>query len=149
MENAKYSAADIADWFIHRSHQDLDDGYGEGMSVLKLQKLLYYSNGASMALFDRPMFKEDMLAWRHGPVVKCIYDKYTGQLNIPKVAKPNIDKESESILEEIYKVFGQFSAWKLVDMTHDEEPWKKTKQGEVIDPQLVKAFFAKTYIANN
>jgi uncharacterized phage-associated protein len=24
----------------------------------------------------------------------------------------------------VYKVFGQFSGWKLRNMTHDEGPWK-------------------------
>lgn len=29
-----------------------------------------------------------------------------------------------ALLDEVYDVFGQYSAWKLRNMTHEEQPWK-------------------------
>ncbi|HEU4452218.1 MAG TPA: type II toxin-antitoxin system antitoxin SocA domain-containing protein, partial [Longimicrobium sp.] len=31
---------------------------------------------------------------------------------------------TKALLDEIYDVFGQYSAWKLRNMTHEEHPWK-------------------------
>jgi uncharacterized phage-associated protein len=48
-----------------------------------------------------------------------------------------------------YLVYGQFSAWKLRNMTHDEEPWKDAHKGDiVIDLQDMKQYF-KTQLVNN
>jgi len=33
------------------------------------------------------------------------------------------DEEQLELLNEVWSVFGQFSAWKLRDMSHNEKPW--------------------------
>ena len=57
-----------------------------------------------------------------------------------------IATHSENILKSVYNNFSQFSAWKLREMTHNEEPWKSTEQSQEINPQLIKDFFVKEYI---
>ena len=42
---------------------------GELFSNMKLQKLLYYVQGFHIAVFNRPLFNEDIEAWMYGPVV--------------------------------------------------------------------------------
>lgn len=49
------------------------------------------------------------------------------------------------ILDDVYKVYGQFSAWRLRDMTHQETPWLETVRNEKISDGLMLAFF-KTQI---
>ena len=36
------------------------------------------------------------------------------------------------LLTEVYDTFGQYSAWKLRDMTHEETPWQETPQNGII-----------------
>ena len=43
------------------------------LSHLRLQKLLYYTQGWSLALRDKALFKDRIEAWAHGPVVKKLY----------------------------------------------------------------------------
>jgi uncharacterized phage-associated protein len=42
----------------------------------------------------------------------------------------------------VYEVFGQFSAWKLRDMTHDEPPWKNNEinAGEISVNEMADYF---------
>lgn len=44
-------------------------------------------------------------------------------------------------LDEVYSVFGQFSAWKLRNMTHDEPPWKETAPNSEISHDLMQSYF--------
>lgn len=43
---------------------------------MKLQKLLYYVQGFHIAVFNRPLFNEDIEAWMYGPVVPAVYEYY-------------------------------------------------------------------------
>lgn len=136
------SANTIAEYFLSLSNPDI----GDIISNLKLQKLLYYAQGFHLALYGDPIFKENILAWEYGPVVKEVYDEYKkyGGAFIPPPEDFNnkdfTDKQQE-LLGEIYEVYGQFSAWKLMEMTHSESPWQDTPQGEVISHDKLKSFF--------
>lgn len=65
---AKHSALDVAKWFIRRNRIE-EAKEADKLSLLKLLKLLYYAEGCSLALNDRSLFSEDIIAWEHGPVV--------------------------------------------------------------------------------
>ena len=144
MEKVTYKAEEIAQWFINRCYNDPENG--EFISNLKLQKLLYYAQGASLALRGKRLFNDRIIAWEHGPVVYEVWNKYRGQMAIEDVNDVNIDDETDSLLETVYKVFGQFSAWKLRDMTHKEDPWEQTAQNKEIKIDLIKKYFEEHYV---
>lgn len=147
---AKYNALQIAKWFIKRGMADDKAGFGELVSNLKLQKLLYYAQGCSLALNDKPLFDDKLYAWDHGPVVPSVYHKYKDYGSCGIEFEEDCDKldgETVNLLEQVYNVFGQYSAWKLREMTHSETPWKKTEQSAVIPTDLIKDYFKKNYIA--
>ena len=56
----------------------LGDQYDDGdpISPLKLQKLLYYCQGFNLGAYDQPLFKENIEAWEHGPVVVSVWRAY-------------------------------------------------------------------------
>jgi len=119
------SLNDVANCFLK-----LDDtNDGEGISNLKLQKLVYYAQGFYCAIYDEPLFKDErMEAWTHGPVVPNLYHKYKEFGKNPIPSPKNFDESSLTeneleVIEEVFEVFGQFSAWKLRNMTHEEAPW--------------------------
>ena len=64
----KYKAIDIARWFINRNQKDFNSGEDEKMTLLKLLKLLYYAEGCSLALENRSLFDEKIVAWEHGQI---------------------------------------------------------------------------------
>lgn len=139
------SASDVATYFISLADED----EGDFISNLKLQKLLYYAQGFHLAMFDEPLFAEPIEAWSHGPVVHKVYSEYAiygaNPIPRPKNLKP-LGKDTKDFLNEIYSVFGQYSAWKLREMTHDEPPWKDSyKEGKsrIIPHAAMKKYFSQ------
>lgn len=116
---------DVASYFLSRCDEDS----GDIISNLKLQKLVYYAQGFSLALLDKPLFSEKIEAWMHGPVIPVLYRHYRrcGNNALPTPDQIDLSKYSDDeieLLDEVYQVYGQFSAWKLRNMTHEELPWK-------------------------
>lgn len=133
---------DVANAFIRLSEPD----FGDGLSNLKLQKLLYYVQGFNLALHDVPMFENEIKAWDHGPVVPEVYQLYKqyGSSYIPvdeDVELSSLTKKDTKLINEVNQVYGQFSAWKLRDMTHRESPWKETQSNDIITHKKLKKFF--------
>lgn len=139
------SARNVAEYFLALAY-DNNDSAGELISNLKLQKLLYYAQGLYLALFDRPLFPEKIESWTHGPVIPEIYDQYkeygTGSLPFPENFNyAKIDDKVKEVLEEVYEVYGQFSAWKLRNIAHNEPPSKDTPIGSEISLDSLKQHF--------
>ncbi len=118
-------AQEVANYFLTL----VDDEAGDSLSNLKLQKLVYYAQGFHLALMGRPLFDEPIEAWEHGPVVPSLYRmlKQHGSEPVPTPAE-GIDaslysEELRGLLDEVFHVYGQFSASKLRNMTHAEPPW--------------------------
>jgi uncharacterized phage-associated protein len=138
------SAQSVADYFLARVEQEED----ELISNLKLQKLLYYAQGNHLALDKGVLFPEAIEAWNHGPVVPSVYHKYKGygSHGLPYPEDFDATKYSEDMqdfLDEVYSVYGQFSAWKLRQMTHEEPPWKEAFENNrgTISTDSMKTFF--------
>lgn len=134
---------DIADYFITRVDEETD----ELISNLKLQKLVYYAQGFHLAMYDRPLFREPIRAWFHGPVVPELYHKYKqyGANGIPRpedgIDLSKYEKHVCELLDEVHEVYGQFSAWKLRDLTHAEPPWKDTPLDNEISHESMRTYF--------
>jgi uncharacterized phage-associated protein len=140
------TAREVADYFLALQDEDA----GDSISNLKLQKLLYYAQGVHLAMYGRPLFPEAIYAWKHGPVVPEIYHFFK-EYGAKPIPRPDLDfsrydSEMQEFLTEIWNVFGQFSAWKLRNMTHEESPYKEAEEwaGE-ISHESMKEYF-KRYI---
>jgi uncharacterized phage-associated protein len=138
-------ATDVAKYFLTL----VDEDSGDTISNLKLQKLLYYAQGLHLALYDEPLFADQIKAWDHGPVIPAIYHEYK-QYDSGAVPKPNglsfnhfFTKDVREFLDEVWNVFGQFSAWKLRNMTHRDGPWKDALPGGTIKRDVMKVYFKK------
>ena len=138
------SVNDVAKWFLLQ-----DD---DGVSNLKLQKLLYYAQGAFLAVYDKPLFNEEIQAWMHGPVVPEVYQKYKTFGKNPiedddfsNSVERSLAKNEIDLLKEVHEVYGSLSAWKLRDMTHEDDCWKKhysmDKGSDVIPLDDIKSTF--------
>ena len=125
-----YKALDIAKLLIQKAAAD---GGGELLTNLKLQKLLYYEQGFHLAYFGSPLFDEKIEAWQYGPVVPDVYNhfKHYGKNVIePEECGVQITgKEECALFDEVYSVYGKYSAFGLMNMTHSETPWASTNVG--------------------
>jgi uncharacterized phage-associated protein len=124
----------------------VDDELGDSLSNLKLQKLMYYAQGVHLAMHGSPLFPEAIEAWEHGPVVPELYHSFKqhGSEPIPpdETFDPSeLSQELRDMLNEVYAVYGQFSASQLRTMTHDEAPWKQTSRGFSISQDALAEYF--------
>lgn len=140
-----YSVIDIANKVV--ASTDLNQG--ETISNLKLQKMLYYLQGFFIAAFDKKLFEEKVEAWQYGPVVREAYFHFKefGQAALMLKGDETIislSEEEEKLFEEVMEEYGQFSAIKLMNMTHAESPWRKTfneKPQSEISYERLKEYF--------
>lgn len=135
-----YSAKDIAIYIINYCNErDIE------ITNLKLQKLLYFLQGGFYLVFDKPCFKEDIECWQYGPVVSSVYSEFRkyGSSSIPNINFTEeydfdtadfvkkkwrfkfTDKDHEDLITTILDGLSKFSAYKLVDITHRQDPWKE------------------------
>lgn len=151
-EKAKiFSAYDVALYFLFIARKD---NAGDTISNLKIQKMLYYAQGEFLAFFDVALFPEKIEAWKHGPVVKKIYDNFRkyGKLAIDFKELENFrseiyTKEHLDFLPFIYKKYNSLSAWDLAQKTHKETPWLKNyteNNTNEIPLKDLKEFFKKS-----
>ena len=130
------------------------------ITPLALQKILYYIQGFFMALFGRPIFEEDCVAWIHGPVYTGVYDmfktfKYNPIDDVRFAALKNrfkeLSEEEKEVIDLVIESFGLFSGKALERVTHNEEPWKNAREGYsplqssnvVIEKDDIKSYFEK------
>lgn len=162
----RYSAQDIAKWFLYKNNCErrenvaLNDEYEvyEGITHLKLQKLLYNAQGVYLAITGNKLFREPLEAWDHGPVVRDVYDTYCifgrNQIIIPTTEENNgiirkieEDCETKDILDMVYKNFAIYTAWQLREMSHVKDgPWDRTPKNQEIDVDLIKEYFQKEVV---
>lgn len=142
------NCTEVANYFLSLASED----EGDLISNLKLQKLMYYAQGFHLAIFDEPLFPEPIEAWTYGPVVPVLYrhfkDQGSAALPTPRIEDFAIySQDVRELLDEVYNVYGQFSAWKLADLTHGEPPWKDTALNCVISHDSMKEYFKTRLVA--
>jgi uncharacterized phage-associated protein len=142
----------VADFFLWRAGAEGNQDAPELLTNLKLQKLLYYAQGFHLAVHGRRLFVEDVEAWQHGPVVPEVWRQFRHLQAQPIPTPEDYDRdaftsEQTELLSEVYSVYGQFSAWKLRDMTHSEPPWKTTPQGGAIPDEVMAEYFRTLVVA--
>jgi uncharacterized phage-associated protein len=136
------NAQQVAEYFLSSA-----DERAEGVSNMKLQKLLYYAQGFHLAMRGcEPLFKESIEAWWHGPVVRPVYESYRPfRKSYIKTDNPvdpqDYPPEIREILDCVYRVYGGLTASRLRNMTHDETPWVCTRRGQEISHQSLHDYF--------
>lgn len=139
-----YSVLDIANKLLLKP---MWDDNLELISNLKLQKLLYYEQGYHLAVFDTPLFNENIEAWMYGPAVPEVYEKYKsfGRGGITPETKEVIQltDEEESLFQEVFDAYKEYSAYGLMIKIHEEFPWTSTPHGPgyIIPKDKIKSYF--------
>jgi len=137
---------DVANYILELSREDAEDGEYELISHMKLQKLVYFCQGFSLAFLDKPLFTEPIEAWEHGPVCPTLYHllKGYGASPITSITDPQkiaLDDNEKLLVKMVYDSYGQYSASKLRKITHEEGPWEKTRLSSSISHEAMADYF--------
>lgn len=122
------SATRVADWIVRFRH----DALAVPVDPMSLEKLAYYAQSFYLALHGEALFKDEVTAWKHGPVIRAVWDtyrEYGAQPIIPSGNGSDFKTEVEEFLAEVISFFGSFTAIQLSNATHAEDPWLKARSG--------------------
>lgn len=124
----------------------------EGITNLKLQKLMYFFEAYYMNVHDdcNGLYECSFSAWNFGPVAIPLYKEFRRfgnekiTLTAEEIEKGNsISEEKKKLLNNIYTSFRNYSAIDLVEITHMvDSPWYRVweKNGRKV------GYGADTYI---
>jgi uncharacterized phage-associated protein len=138
------SVKDVSTYIIQKSKNPI--------SNLKLQKLLYYVQGWSLAVHDKMAFNDRIEAWVHGPVVPAAFYEYRHFGWNPIELGPataSISQDEMNHIEDVLSIYGDFTATQLESSSHEESPWidargaldPKAPSKNEITPEAMKKFF--------
>lgn len=153
-----YNVFEIVNWLRVKNNADMRQNPNiEELTQMKAMKLLYYIQAASLSITNKRMFDNDIVAWKYGPVVEAVHEKYKGYRGIVgeitdedlrDYSKLQSDATASSILNSIYDVYGYSSAYDLMRQTHREKPWKETPQSAVINDESIKNFYSGVFVSD-
>ena len=161
MNGGKYDALDVANYIVNYS---IDEG--TPVSNLKLQKLLYYVQAASVIekKYGYPMFQDEICAWTYGPVVENVYHEFKSYANMVIDDHVNekitdygfgyddnydpvgiIDENDGILIQRVVNSYRRTSPLEMVRKTHNEMPWKNAySKGELsIEIKKIKEYYQK------
>ena len=155
-----HDARAIANWFLEKAKDQ-----GDKLTNMKLQKLVYIAHGWNLALFEAPLVEDTIEAWQYGPVIPSLYHEFKlwGSGEIKELAEnmfvradkiycvpynAELNGEEHSLLDEIWKAYGKFSANQLSRLTHkDGSPWHQVWEegcrNRPIPNNVIKAYYKK------
>ncbi|WP_235818392.1 Panacea domain-containing protein [Brucella grignonensis] len=131
-----YDARALANSILQDAYQFNIDLYSTSML-----KILYFAHGWYLARFNTPLIGQPFEAWKHGPVIRVIYDQLKGMSGrkierrfeiFDAVTKQYIAPEAHltdadrSFIKFMLRAYSQFHPYELSEMTHEvNSPWHK------------------------
>ncbi len=115
----------VADYFLSFSRE-----HGDYLTNLKLQKMVFYAQAWYLAIFEKPLFDADFQAWVHGPVCPELYQRFKECRWSPiseNIDVPVLPDHIKDFLTQVFESYGQYSAYQLEQMTHQESPWLEAR----------------------
>jgi uncharacterized phage-associated protein len=111
------SAIDVAQYILDRRG---------ALTVMKVQKLVYYSQAWSLVWDDVRLFPETIEAWKNGPVVRELWEATRGQYRVSSVpggSSDRLNRNQRETVDKVIEFYGDKDAQWLSDLTHMEAPW--------------------------
>jgi uncharacterized phage-associated protein len=147
---------EVANYFIKKAQDEkVDEGFSEGITHLRLQKILYFAQCACLAIYNKPLFNDEIQAWQYGPVINTVYQKLKVNRNKPlKIIEDypiegKINEEQEKFLKGVWELFSKYSTTELVNITHRHTPWKDAwniKPKTVIKKDVLTNYYKNVFV---
>lgn len=113
---------------------------------VQLQKLAYYAQAWSLAWDGKPLFDDQIQAWKMGPVVPAL------RFRQDAADENALSAPEKSVVDAVLGFYGRFHGAALVDMTHREDPWLTTWDGtercnQEITHDAMRRFYTRRMLA--
>lgn len=149
-----YPASLIADVFVRLAIRE-----GQPLTQMKVQKMVFFAHGYHLAKYGTPLVRENIKAWKFGPVVPKIYDDYVlyGSNNIIDTSLSKykdssdqnlqkLDEQAKEAIEYTWEATKDVSAIALSNWTHQAgSPWSQYYDaidwGKTIKNESIQDYF--------
>ncbi len=133
--------------------QNYHDASFDGITPLKLQKLLYYVHVWGI-VSENKILTDNFCKWKHGPVNDEVYKSYKnyGDSKISpsqNVTLPDFSTNEKDFVDFVISNYVKFSAITLSAMTHQDKPWQETSTNSYISESSIKSFYSSLLFAKN
>lgn len=129
-----HDAREVANFLLDYAEQ-----HGVPLTNMALLKHIYFAHGWHLAGHNKPLIKNRIEAWEHGPVIRAVYDEFkdfgrnpiagratvidweTGEVS---VARGSFCAETASLLRSTFNYYAGYGAFELSAITHEPGgPW--------------------------
>ncbi len=110
--------------------------YGKEIDEMKLHKLLYFTQRESIIQTGKPLFEECFEAWKYGPVMVSIRQRYRNNTLHEKLSSDIIEKY-KNVFDVVFETYAQKDSWSLSCITHGEYAWQEARGKITSDRQHV------------
>ena len=148
-----HSSVAVARYLLDRASKA-----GRPLSPMKLVKLVYIAHGWMLGLYGRPLIREDVEAWKYGPVIRELYHEVKSFRDhpVPPAAlapgegEPDFDEHEKSVMDQTFDIYGIRTAIQLSQMTHSPgTPWdfiyNEIGNSFTIPNDLIEDHYARLY----
>ena len=105
---------------------------GSDIDEMKLHKLLYLSQRESIIMNGEPMFDAPFEAWKYGPVVVEVRERYR-QGTLMEDIDENSVRDYLHVFDSVFDRYAQKDSWTLSLLTHGESSWQNARKGLLPD----------------
>ncbi len=148
-----YDARSVANELIRRAHE-----VSQRITILQVIKQVYFCEAWMLGIHDRSMIRQDIIAWRYGPVIVSVYESLRGYgsnpipLTILHVPEEEYKEDELSIIDQVHKVYGPLTGLQLSALTHQRgTPWHTTwrswGRNAIIPKTLIRNYYRQKYEA--
>jgi uncharacterized phage-associated protein len=126
---------------------------GDTLTPMQLIKLVFMCHGWMLGLYGRPLIREEVQAWRYGPVIPELYQHVRRYRSGPVTAmlphhhgRRHLHPLEDDLIQQVYRLYGGLDGVTLSKMTHEAgSPWDQTWQpgapNLVISNDLIENYY--------
>ena len=124
------------------------------LTPMQVLKLVYMCHGWMLGLYGRHLIREDVEAWKYGPVIRELYHDIkshrshaiTSLLEV-EGESPDFDEDEKDVIDQVYDNYYLYSGPELSRLTHmPSTPWDMTYnlsgQNSIISHDLIEEYYS-------
>ena len=124
------NAVDVALCFLAKTVKDATKEECE-MSKSVLQAMLFFAQEEYLYKTNKPLFKEDIVAWRSGPVVYAVWLHFDHaeqetmiNLSLQDQTLHKLTQEQQEVIDFVWNKYGNKEESALENITHSYQIWQ-------------------------
>lgn len=104
------------------------------ITTMSLQKLAYYCLAWSLAWYNTAIFSDRFQAWVNGPVNRKLFNEHQhmriiSEYDLQSIPEHEFSESEELVINAVLEVYGCMSVQDIINLTHNEKPWKDAREG--------------------